>query len=1227
MSTLKEILESVEIPEGLFEDGINPVLKDFLIDDYKVELTAELERMRPKKKPAWRESKVKKFIKQKLSPRKKKKKKKKKPKEPTGGEEKIESPRKKKKKKKKKPKEGAAEPTGATGAAEGEPVRRRKKKKKKKKKPVDTPEETVDILDISDNTEENLFVGPEWKGSIDQIFNVRKIKGTDTTPWYTKAFYGALYGPNQNGVLGTDRMAWYTQALYGPIQNGVLAEITYRTCRQGSEQDYEWSKTFKQERNTLIDNARNTDVQFNPLFATQVFNELRLRLRQVSELTEVPPEEEGKFDDLADYNYSADVGDMNIKGKYFVPFPLPKYTSFVSQWMDELDENEDAWVPKQPVLLFSFLMDENNAGVVLPKLAPVLATMRSKFKTLTENQYEPINMSKVKRKGPWRDTDIANVVQDNTQGLTLSDSGNALLTLLIGTIIEMGRNGGPLQKGLKLDTSSFENMFSRAYIYLCTAQEKYLKQKSNRLLGNPYTFSEWSLEDPDLPRFPMIFNKVPQSLANLNIRKNNKRPECSACQKGYETFYGNTWLRGKSTREPVKLDKDGNYVSGGNSEAQCIQQLDDLLKTAGVKKDSTNPWYIDFVGTWQQAQTRLDDFKKKQQELYDIGDPRYDWVDYYYKWILLKVDVAIKKFADISDAEEGQQALIGEALDALDDGGGILSTLKTWAGKLANLGAFSAVIAYKIISLILVSPMTQELVIQFCNHIKESICQRIAIANGKEVLIRSYKTSPAEGNKMVYEEWNEGTGEWLRANGAEKKKYAKAAADKRTEWWKNMAFRFFDVISSGTMLNGWVKTIAEMGTMAFGAVGQGISYLISKLGEIPIIGGVISAVGGTGAITPVVIAYLQKEAKGSWNEMVTLNRRFTQLKKLYQAMFSGWSDCLTLMDKEDPESGLLIVKDGGTLGQTTYYKTAYYHAQFNIPYYAILVLNELAYREQNRRRNKPADIDAIIETLIRTEFVAGSKAQRKLAKKARENQKKMEELREKFKSMTREEIDAILQEKIDADKAWEEKKQWLGYAALSAAALAASGGISGIAQAAGAAAGVAKGAAAAVGGAATAKKAVDFVKGYPEETAMMGGLFGMGSYRIFQNFKHAQDKQAIVEVYKTLEQAGVRKMLFHTKLRDKIQEFRLKKGKAEDIEKPREEITKREKFEILMKNKSGFYVYEWAKKSYINYEVATKFFMKYGSPHVDISEERSYAPNYNKTPFTPELRSLPRLRF
>ena len=1032
--------------------------------------------------------------------------------------------------------------------------------KAKNKTPEATPQVTPEVttLAISKKRDENLFIRKGWNSEVKSILDKK------SNDWM--------------------RRKW------GHIRTGVLAELYYQVLSDTKK------RSFREKRNKLKDLARNPKQKFNPLFAAQVFNELKRTLTQLRDKMR-SEQTTAKFDlDLPE--------DIPLPGRFFVPFPLRTYTSFVGSWMDELDENEDAWVPKQPVLLFSFLFDENNAGVVLPKLAPVLATLRFKYASLTENQYKPIKMRKIREKGPWRETDIVQLAVDKTQGLTLSNSGNTLLTILLGVIVEMGRNGGVLQKGLKLDMSSFQNMFCRAYVYLCTAQENYLKQKSKRLLGNPYTFSEWSLkQDSSKPRFPMIFNKVPQSLANLNIRKNNDKPECSACQKGYKTFYGNTWLKGEAPREPVVLDEDGNYVSGGNSEAQCIQQLDDLLKTAGVDMDSKNPWYIDFIGTWQQAQKRLDDFKKKQQELYDIGDPRYDWVDYYYKWIILKVDVAIKKFADISDAQEGQEALIGEALDALDETG-IFSTLKNWAGKLAKLGAGAALIAYKIISLILVSPMTQELVIQFCNHIKESICQRIAIENGKAVLVRTKEKDPFTGNKLVFEEFDEDTGKWLNASAVNQKKYAAAAQKKRTDWWKNMAFRFFDVISSGTMLSGWMKTLAEMGTMVFGAVGQGINYLISVLAEIPIIGGVISAIGGTGAIAPVVIAYLQKEAKSSWNQMVTLNRRFTQLKKLYQAMFSGWSDCITLMDEEDPTSGKLIIKDGGGLGQKTYYKSAYYHAQFNIPYYAILVLNELAYREQKRLPNKPADIDAIIETLIRTEFVAGSKAQKKLAEKAIKDQNNVKKLRETLKNLTHEEANEILKQDIDASKAWEEKKKWLGYAALSAAAFAASGGISGVAQTAAAVGGAAKTAAAAAGGATAAKSALDFVKDYPEESAMMGSLFGMSGYRFYEDMTHVKDDYQILEIYRVLDQAGVRKMLFHAKLRDKIQEFKLEKSKLREAPAPPMRLAPWEEFELIMQSKSGFFVYEWAERSYINYETATKFFMKYGSPHVEVSQEQ-----------------------
>ena len=931
----------------------------------------------------------------------------------------------------------------------------------------------------------------------------------------------------------------------------------------------------------------------------------------------------------------------NLLTKFFVPFQLSKYTAFVESWMDELDENEDSWVPKQPVLMFSWFMDVNNTGVLLDKLIPTVNALRANYQFLTENQYKTIRMSKIRKNGPWRqdkETDIVQLAIDKTQGLRLSDSGNALLTILLGSVIEMGRNNGLLQKGLKLDTSSFAGMFSRAYVYLCTAQENKLKKQSKRLLGNPYTFSEWGRKSKYKLAFPRLLNHVPQSLSHLNIRKNEEeqkaKPECSACQKGYITYYGNTMFFGHAVKEDVEFwedgfeEKDGDirfkseYKSGGNTTALCIQQLDDLLKAAGVDMNSKNPWYIEWVGTWQQAQKRLDEFKKKQQELYDIGDPRYNWVDYYYKWLILKVDVAVKKFADISDAKEGQEVLVGEALDELEDTP-LSETLKSWAAKAFSLGAASAVVVYKIISLILVSPMTQELLIQFCSYIKESICQRIAIENGKAVLVRTKEGKKEDRTNddgtPVLEQFNKETGEWFDATPEDQKNWAQADKKKRSDWWNNMAFRFFDVISSGTMLNGWMQTLSEMGTMVFGAVGEGIGWLLGMLEKLPLIGGVIGAIGGTGVVSPVVIAYLQKEAKSSWNEMVAANRRITQLKKLYQAMFSGWSDCMT--------AGKLVIKDGGGFGQTTYFKEAYYHAQFNIPYYAILVLNELAHRKENPDPKKAADIDAIIENLIRTELVAGAKAQKKLAEQAIEDQKNMEILEEKMKTMNEEDAKQELKEEINAKEAWKEKKKWLQYAALSAVVFMASGGTSGLAQAAAAIGGAASTAAATAATAASgatlataatatataAKTAKDFVSDYPDESAMMGTLFGMGGYKIYNEIKHWDDSYKIVIVQEVLKQAGVRKMLFYSQLWDKIKEFgyndkgiKLNELKPKpEPEIPSVELLPWEKFEIMMKSKSGFFVYKWAKNSYINYEKANEFFKKYGSPHVDVSQEKT----------------------
>ena len=128
----------------------------------------------------------------------------------------------------------------------------------------------------------------------------------------------------------------------------------------------------------------------------------------------------------------------------------------------------------------------------------------------------------------------------------------------------------------------------------------------------------------------------------------------------------------------------------------------------------------------------------------------------------------------------------------------------------------------------------------------------------------------------------------------------------------------------------------------------------------------------------------------------------------------------------------------------------------------------------------------------------------------------------------------------------------------------------------------------------------------------MGTLFGMGGYKIYNEIKHWDDSYKIVIVQEVLKQAGVRKMLFYSQLWDKIKEFgyndkgiKLNELKPKpEPEIPSVELLPWEKFEITMKSKSGFFVYKWAKKSYINYEKANEFFKKYGSPHVDVSQEK-----------------------
>ena len=205
-------------------------------------------------------------------------------------------------------------------------------------------------------------------------------------------------------------------------------------------------------------------------------------------------------------------------------------------------------------------------------------------------------------------------------------------------------------------------------------------------------------------------------------------------------------------REDIKWNEDEtSIVSGGNDKGLCVQLLDDLLKEAGIdaNSESNNPWYIDFVGTWQQAQKRLDMFKSKQQEMYDTNDPRYSWVDYYWHWLILKVDVVIKKLAGISDIDPSVDLPAPETVEQGEWGEWILGGfrklyvfLKDAAKTLCCINIQSDCSHFEF------AHDTQELVIRGIKSIKENLCMRIAIQQGKVDMVKTTNEKNQDGTPV-----------------------------------------------------------------------------------------------------------------------------------------------------------------------------------------------------------------------------------------------------------------------------------------------------------------------------------------------------------------------------------------------------------------------------------------------------------------------------------------------
>ena len=180
------------------------------------------------------------------------------------------------------------------------------------------------------------------------------------------------------------------------------------------------------------------------------------------------------------------------------------------------------------------------------------------------------------------------------------------------------------------------DLFFKTYKFVCEKQEKYFQEEFPTYLI-PYVLSTWQSYS-----FPRMLPMVRQSLANLKIGTIKETGElyCEPCKEGYEIFQGRTNLFMHDTEN-------------GSNKGYCVQTLVGLLNELGMKGEEckTCKWFVNWIGTQEAAQRRLDKFIKEQEQRSLNSDPRYNILNYYVTLIRLQMDLKIKQLLNLTEKQ------------------------------------------------------------------------------------------------------------------------------------------------------------------------------------------------------------------------------------------------------------------------------------------------------------------------------------------------------------------------------------------------------------------------------------------------------------------------------------------------------------------------------------------------------------------------------------------------
>jgi len=710
---------------------------------------------------------------------------------------------------------------------------------------------------------------------------------------------------------------------------------------------------------------------------------------------------------------------------------------------------------------------------------------RKEIELQEENSLKPLPYGKFKNGGT--------APLDLSQGVKISDQGKSLFLTLVGSIIvrsaydihfdslklDMNKFNESL-KELDRDDNDYEQnknrvwaeLFLQAYEWACETQENHFKTYKEWI---PYSLSEWGANGGI---FPEILHHELQSLSHLNVRLYGTRPVVCACPQGYETYYG-AKLTMVTKKRPglnvgdnvgygafftssgktiapgrgVILKKDGEKIllnigtywipnkiwvrarlvfsSHANTTGICTKTLDDLLDVMETDEEKNNPWYIKWVGTYEQAARRIVAFKKKQAEMYDNNDPNYSFVSYYTNLILMNLDYWVKRLFNICNVkvdESGDENKPVSEEEAKFWGGVFDEIEAKWVGLGAGAGAVGAVgavtagafvlgtgglgavgiagaaaagalvgglvgvggkellgkvytaikaggmILYKLFTMVLQMPFIQELILDMVTDYKDKICRKMAIAENRVKIRRT-------DGKGDVKQFNDQSGAWESLSPDEKLAHAKAIADESSKKTTGMINKFTAAIQSlsGAEGDGIVNRAA--GAVSMNQESSPIKKVFKLLYKIPGVEKMLTFLHVTpDNLTAMLTVALTKTCARTWNSLVNLNSGMGRIMRLYDSI-AGDGGCLD-------DSGNLVITDGGTMSKGGQYCSyAFEQALHNIPYYAMMVLNALHKDKWNIELAKPVvsgdkETYTLSTTTTRGEYVIGHDDQVKKTKAA-----------------------------------------------------------------------------------------------------------------------------------------------------------------------------------------------------------------------------------------------------